>query len=427
MGPLATATQGKGFLKMLRRARVISSRYGITQKKMERTLTHFTEILSEFNCGATFPITAVTLPRRKGFLEKVQKLNIEFAVHGKYHIDHTRLSREELVSQIDQARRSLKDYGLACTGFRSPYLRWNEDSLAAIRQTGCLYDSSQAIAWEAARELGDPSYRRALDFYGALPAEIYPSLPWLDDGLIRIPYSLPDDEALIERLRFDSPESMEITWLGILAETHRLGELFTLGLHPERIYLLERALRKTLSRARQFSPAVWIARLDEIARWWQARMDTRTTITMKGDKVFSLHVKGPEGCSVLLRGVEAITETKTWEGNNRLAYPPVISFRSPLRPFIGVSRDAPPALSIFLLQQGFIFEQAADDQAHPIFLADPHFSREDERPLLARIEQGDFPLVRLNRWPNTAKSALCVTGDIDALTIWDYGQRFLGR
>ena len=62
-----------------------------------------------------------------------------------------------------------------------------------------------------------------------------------------------------------------------------------------------------------------------------------------------------------------------------------------------------------------------------IIVMKPEARAETVERLLAQIEGGDFPLVRLGRWPNGARSALCVTGDIDALTIWDYGLRFLGR
>ncbi|MDI9546097.1 MAG: hypothetical protein QM346_00715, partial [Chloroflexota bacterium] len=63
---------------------------------------------------------------------------------------------------------------------------------------------------------------------------------------------------------------------------------------------------------------------------------------------------------------------------------------------------------------------------HAYFLDRQQFSALDERPLLAEIEDGDRPLVRLGRWPRGARSALVVTGDIDALTLWDYGLRALG-
>jgi hypothetical protein len=97
------------------------------------------------------------------------------------------------------------------------------------------------------------------------------------------------------------------------------------------------------------------------------------------------------------------------------------------RPFIGVSHSSSPRLVTFLRQQGYIIEQAKDDQRHTLYLDRPRFNIEDERPLLTAIEQGDFPLLRLGRWPYGARSALSITGDIDALTIWDYGLRFLGR
>jgi hypothetical protein len=47
--------------------------------------------------------------------------------------------------------------------------------------------------------------------------------------------------------------------------------------------------------------------------------------------------------------------------------------------------------------------------------------------LLSQIEETDRPLVRLGRWPNSARCALAITGDIDALTLRDFGLRYLGR
>jgi hypothetical protein len=46
---------------------------------------------------------------------------------------------------------------------------------------------------------------------------------------------------------------------------------------------------------------------------------------------------------------------------------------------------------------------------------------------LAQVEGTGCPLVRLGRWPNAARSALAITGDIDALTLRDYGFRFLSK
>jgi hypothetical protein len=97
------------------------------------------------------------------------------------------------------------------------------------------------------------------------------------------------------------------------------------------------------------------------------------------------------------------------------------------RPVIGVSPKSTESLIDFLHHQGYLIEISEDSRNYPFYLERLDFKREDERPLLAQIESGTWPLLRLGRWPNGARSALCVTGDIDALTLWDYGLRFLGN
>jgi len=81
----------------------------------------------------------------------------------------------------------------------------------------------------------------------------------------------------------------------------------------------------------------------------------------------------------------------------------------------------------FVRQQGYIVEISEQDHHYAYYLNQTDFTAEDQRLLLAHIERTDRPLVRLGRWPNGARSALAITGDIDALTLWDYGLRFFGR
>ncbi len=47
--------------------------------------------------------------------------------------------------------------------------------------------------------------------------------------------------------------------------------------------------------------------------------------------------------------------------------------------------------------------------------------------LVRIIEASVGPLVRYWRWPGGAKSAMCVTGDLDALTLLDYASRLFAR
>jgi peptidoglycan/xylan/chitin deacetylase (PgdA/CDA1 family) len=427
MNPLTLATRGKGVLGAMKRAGAIGGHYGLTWHKMERNLARFAEVLEQFNCGASFPVTAVTLSRNRRAIQQYQERNIEFAVHGYYHTDHTRLPKEVLIKQLDRSRRLFELHHVTSSGFRSPYLRWNANTISAVQNSGFLYDSSQAIAWEVSGGMETDPYRRALNFYGASSASSIPALPSLEDGLVRIPYCLPDDESLVDRLQLKSSASMNRPWLEILEETYRLGELFTLGLHPERIYQCQAALTETLNKARQLTPGVWIARLDEVARWWRSRTESTVIIHASGEDEWWIKVSGPEGVTILARNVDVSSPFVEWDLVYKRAIGTEVHLRSSRRPFIGVSSSSAPKLKDFLRQQGYIFEEAETEGKHTLYLDQPEFGKKDERPLLAIIEESDFPIVRLGRWPHGCRSALSVTGDIDAMTFWDYSFRFIGR
>lgn len=433
MDVVIAATRGKGALgnlsgprRMLKRVGIICQRYGWTPAKMDQTLAHFVAILERFGCGATFPVTAAALARSPDVIERYQARDIEFAVHGYRHVDHRRLPLAVQIEHLHAARRLCQERGITASGFRCPYLRWSGETLKAVREAGFLYDSSQALAWDLTSAAETAAYQHVLGFYGAISAASFPALPH-HDGIVRIPYGLPDDEGLVDRLQLKTARAMAEEWLSILARTYDLGELFTLGLHPERIYPCQAGLIETLRQARSLSPRVWIARLDEVARWWIARAGTVVTIIDSDAGDLELDVDGPDGVTVLVRGVEVMGRLVAWDGIYQEVKSRHFRLRAPRRPFIGVSRSSSFDLIGFLRQQGYIVEYADHSDTHTLYLDRPTFGRENERELLAEIERGARSLVRLGRWPHGARSALCVTGDIDALTIWDYGLRLLGR
>lgn len=425
--PLLIAFKGKGLQKTVDRIRTLISRYGLTTSKMDQALAHFSQVLAEYESGATFPITATALARNPGVVEKYQAHNMEFAVHGYTHVDHSQLSRQQQVVELSKARRLFGEQGVKSAGFRSPYLRYHDDTLEAINDSGFSYDSSHSLVWDIVNGRTTESYRRVLEFYGARSAEKYPALPHIEKGIIEIPYCLPDDESLIERLPFSDDQARSQPWLDMLAETYRLGELFTLGLHPERIFLCEIPLRNTLQKARSLSPKVWIARLDEIADWWARRSALDVKVISEGKDEYRLESEQLEGLTVLGRNVEIRGPIQEWDGRYVQATGDDFRFRFNTKPIIGLSPSTDPMLGAFLRQQGYIVEAVESTEECSIFLDRTHFTREDERALLAEIEESDTALIRFGRWPHGAKSALCVTGDIDALTIWDYGLRVLGK
>jgi hypothetical protein len=393
---------------------------------MERRLARVLEIVERHGCGATLPVTVTAAHRNPRVIARYAERGIEFAVHGYRHVDHAGLDVVEQIEQLGKARRTLEAIGIPAVGFRAPYLRWNAATLHALRENGFLYDSSQAMHWPIDPGLGSDGYGRALTFYDALPAMEHPAMPRLEGGIVRIPCSLPDDEVAVDRLRLTSSEAIAALWLEILRRTHERGELFTLAVHPERIELCGPAIEAVLDAARTARPEVWIARLDEIARWWRER--AATTVAVRDGVGDRLHVdvRGPEGLVTLARDVEVPGGEPLGDGTLRVVHAR-FDVRAAERPFIGVHPDSPDPLTAFLREQGYIVEIADSAGGYACFLRRERFAREDELPLLQELETGRSPLLRFGRWPGGARSALSVTGDVDALTIWDYASRFIGR
>jgi peptidoglycan/xylan/chitin deacetylase (PgdA/CDA1 family) len=425
--PVSIAAKGKGYSALFKRGRAISGRYGLTAAKMDRALELFVSTLQAYDCGASFPITASALARHGPVIEKYLAQNIEFAIHGLFHVDYSQLSSDDQYWHIKRARQIFHGQKIQPSGYRCPYLRWNDDTLAAVANNELSYDSSQALHWDVVEGYASEEYEHVLSFYGARSANDYPALPKIIGKVVRIPYCVPDDEALVERLKLSDTQAISDIWLAILTQTYELGELFTLGLHPERIGLLNRPLADALAKARSLSPTVWIARLDEITRWWRALSQATFEVMAEGDDVFQLVIHGSPGTIALARNVDIHAPTEPRQNGWVRIFVTNFRFRANKRPCIGLSPSSDPLLLDFLKQQGYWVEIGSEDQGYSIYLNQAQFSSEDERPMLRRLAHSEAPLIRLGRWPDGAQSAMCVTGDIDALTLWDYGFRFLGN
>ncbi len=398
---------------------------------MDHALQRFSEVLRQFDCGATFPITAVTLNRHGNVIAKYMSQNIEFAVHGYTHVDYSRLAPETQLAHLQQSREVFARVGITPMGFRSPYLSWDDNLSAAIEAAGFSYVSNQPILWDvldndAFTPSAIGSYERALAFYDPWRASERLSLPRLEDQLVEIPVALPDDEILIERLNGEYC-LVQDTWRRILSQTYQRGELFTLQLHPERITLCADDLSTVLAEARSLTPAVWCARMDEITTWWKARAGATIEVSGAVDGAYHCIVSAPSGATVLARAVEVDAPNSSWANGYREVKATRFAFKSHLRPLIGLSHDTSPVLERFLQQQGFIVETSQERERYSCYFDQVNFLASQEQSVLAQIEGSGQPLLRLGRWPNGAQSALAITGDIDAMTLWDYGMRMVGR
>jgi hypothetical protein len=220
---------------------------------------------------------------------------------------------------------------------------------------------------------------------------------------------------------------MSSLWLAILQRTHELGELFTVGLHPERIGFCQGPLTAILTRARSLVPAVWIARLDEIATWWKARTGTGVVITNVDQTRFRVSIEGPEGITPLVRAVQVDAPFVPWADGYHRVNATEFTFQASVLPFVGLSPSVSSELESLLRQQGYIVQVTDKQERYAYYFDQNGFLAGSERSLLVQLEKGDRPLIRLGRWPDGARSALSVTGDIDCLTLWDYVLRPLEK
>lgn len=428
--PLKIAFKGKGPLTLFKRLASIGQRYGLGSTKMDQALTLISQMMHEYDSKATLPITAVALARNGALVRRYQSQGIEFAVHGYVHVDYSQLSFDEQLDHFQKARQIFETQQIEFQGFRCPYLRANDATVAGLHQTQFLYDSTPSLYWPVVGEAEiTESYRRALDFYGAHPVNTYPSLPQIDfdNEIVRIPYSLPDDESLIERVNWASLDDMNSSWVRMFEHSYEHGELFNLGLHPERATFCATALHNALEAMKAVQPHVWRANLGQIASWWRTRFDSGIKVDSLQNGKLSLQITGPPGTTLLLRHLEADVPTKPWFGEYKRAEGLDCILETERRPFIGISPDTPLSVSQFLRQQGYIVEIATESSLYSHYIVMDQFGPENQRTLLNELEAQDFPLARLSRWPYGTKSALCITGDIDGLTIWDYAMRFLGQ
>ncbi|OLB80552.1 MAG: hypothetical protein AUI15_41505 [Actinobacteria bacterium 13_2_20CM_2_66_6] len=372
--------RGRGPVGSAARTAMVLSRFGPTASAMARRLDRYAAIASDFGIQPTWPTTACVLARHPDLVRRLAERGAEIAVHGLVHGDHKALDRDAQWDAIGRAVDIFERDGIRPTGFRGPYLRYNAATLEVLRALGLRYHSSQAVAFPLRDSDPDPgrvqSYELALDLYSARDANRVSVIPRLQDGLVDIPVAVPDDEILVERLRFD--EGARISqWLHMLDVTYDRGALFPLQLHPERIDELGEALRATLAEARRRRPSVFMARLDEIASWWLRRSAFVLDVGRSDDRRYRVRL---------------------------------------------LSRRSPPAVRGFLTEEGFPVEVSDDREAYGAYV-DADCDRWSEVDVLQAIDQGPGPLARIWRWPEGARSALAVTGDIDALTLRDFVTR----
>lgn len=410
----------RGVGNTVKRTAQILNRFGTGPGRMGGRFERFMDVLEEFGVRPTFPITALPMSRNPSFAHRLVERGAELAVHAWSHIDLTSLALAGQMVHMGDAIKLFREHGVPFVGFRAPYLHWNEDTMKVVESYQFRYSSNQTVFWDVIDETAlDNVQRDGLEkgkaFYRPIPAGEFSVLPYRRNGFIEIPVSLPDDEIMLDRMYMKDADYLGARWLDILNASYRRGELFTVQLHPERIDFFSDALRGLLSAARGKRPGVWIATLEEITTWWVDKAANRITFTRAGDR-HRADIRACKGATVYLRE----------SGSERAVEPGALDVASDVRPCVGVSPESDPNAVRALADRGYVIEAGApgDFAVHVGALRDPNRGTIDTA--LDVIHKCPGPLLRFGAWPHGNHSAMSVTGDIDALTIWDFLHRFHG-
>jgi peptidoglycan/xylan/chitin deacetylase (PgdA/CDA1 family) len=414
--------QSRGVSNLARRTAQIVTRFGVTPRRMGRRFERFLDVLDEYDITPTFPITALPMSRNPEFAHRLLERGAELAVHAWSHIDLTSLDLDGQNTHMGRAIQLFREHAVPFTGFRAPYLHWNDDTMRVVENFHFCYSSNQTVFWNVIDESALDSEQaeglaRGRSFYDPIDADSAIVLPFRNRGFVEIPVSLPDDEILLDRMYIHDAGYLGEVWRAILDLTWKRGELFTLQLHPERIDFFAGALGGMLREARSRKPGVWIATLDQIAQWWTDKSGNRVEIVRDGEK-FRVDVRACPGSTVFVRenGAERTVDPGSF-----------VIDTAGVRPCAGIAPGADRGLVQRLTEMGYVLETGAVSENYSVYLG----SRDGAdvatvRECAGEIEKCRGPMIRFGAWPHGNKSALAVTGDIDALTLSDFAHRFRG-
>lgn len=418
------AARGPSFVRA--RGMALLKRYGVSATKAQERIHSCMATLARYGCTPTFPTPGRVVQKHTRFIRELQDTGAEIAVHSYDHVDLRAYSPVEASAQLVKAVRIFQDCGIEVHGFRCPYLGYTEELIEALPEGLFKYSSNCAIGWSA---LPLPDSGRTETAFGIIEGFYQPKqaldavcVPWMRENLVEIPVCVPDDLQLADGLHLN-PEGVAEVWCHILAQTLKRGELFGLLFHPELAAHCEQGLVAVLQEARRLHSSVWIAALRDIAVWWREKAGFGLTIGETSDRL-CLSFNASQRATILARGLPVCDSKPTWGGDYvRLEARPLQVPAQP-RPFVGLAADIPAHVPAFLREQGYILDTSGAARNCSIYLdAATLDDLGSEVNLIGYIEASPGPLVRYARWPDGLKSALCISGDLDALTLGDYVSR----
>lgn len=426
----AKAWLGARGLRYVRdRGERIYERYGFTPGNMQSHSELCVSRLAECGGAPTIFAPASLLERYTAFFRRLDTLGAEIAGHSYSHIDLRQCSMAEAVAQNVRSARVFRELGLTARGFRCPYLSFTEELLAALPPGLFEYSSNRSISWEnllpGVGEFGEPIFDTLERFYHPARYETTLCLPRFQGALVELPVIVPDDLQLLDGLRLE-PGRVAGHWGAVLAGTHARGEMFDLIFHVELAGLWADSLTMLVEQAKRLTPPVWVTRLRDVNDWWRERTNCCVSKRVTDGRL-ALEFECPSRASVLARGIGVSGVSTPWDGVYEKLREPHLELPEGELPFVGIE-DVQLAGVRILRQHGYVVETGKEARRCSVVLSPERLGElTNEVELVNFVECAPGPLVKFNLWPDGAKSALAITGDLDAVTLWDYTERLIGH
>lgn len=407
----------RGGWNFLQRGKYLLERFGSDYKKIETMLNSYLLLEEKFHLKCTFPVVAEIVKRYSKVFQNLYQKGMKFAFHGKRHLDYTTLKREKQLQELEEGMEVFEKYGIQVKGFRAPYTRWDKNLIKNVKKLKLKWEGSKTILWEQKARKKNYPYEKIIEIYQPLSAKKHLSFPTLDDGIVSIPLSLPDDEMLVDRLGVSWFECYCI-WDEILSQTYLTGELFVVQLHPERFWNGLKLIEKWSKKIQKLTPPIWVAGMDEIEEWWRRRSKVRLEVKPKEGR-WEVVLQGNEGVKIGVKNLE-IKEKEKIQKREKGG----IILKKGVRKItvdkgfynIKVRKEFYPLLKGW----GYFFNEKSDKTIDLSHINTP-------RTLFTTIEFSTFPFFKLFPWPNDYKSAFSLTSDIDALSLKDFFMRLVGK
>lgn len=405
-------------------------RYGISPARAKRRVAACVRLLARHGCYPTFPTPGRVVSKHAQFFRELQHMGAELAIHGYDHVDFRSLSQAEATRQFLRAAEACRRSGIHFEGFRCPYLGYTDNMTDAIPTGMFKYSSNKAIWWNVVSIesiiRASAIFDQLETFYQSESSQAMVSVPRMSRDLLEIPVSLPDDLELYDGLKLGE-EGIRRVWTEILYQMHRRGELFVIVFHPESFEHCALAFEGVLREARLLRPGVWMARLRDVSRWWWEK--SRFAVNIASDPSgLQIRFDCSERATVLVRNIPTNEPTHPWDGSYQVLGSRSLHVPVDQRPFVGVADGTPSHTIAFLKEQGYIVDSSEHAPRCGVYLDVATMATlQTEVQLIDYIESRPAPLARYWRWPDEARSALCITGDLDALSLIDYASRLFTR